>query len=328
MKMHTWLLVVVTLALGNAGEAAAQGRSGHTLFGDLKADESKAGGRVPQSYTVILSAVPWGQPRRQPVPNGGRYSFMDVPNGEYNLIVEVEGNEMVRIPLLLQESRFTDIRKDIMLEWSPEAAARLPGKGGTVPFTYARQASNQDLFAKAQEALARKDYSQAASLFDQVVKKDPKDFEAWTELGTARFNQEKLGDAEKAYRSALEQKPDFPPAQLNLGKALMAQKNYERAIEALDLAVKGQPQSADAHYFLGESYLQVKKGSKAVVHFNEAIRLDPSGKADAHLRLAALYNAAGMKDRAAAEYEHFLAKRPDHPDRDKLRKYIEANKKP
>ena len=327
MKTQAVLLFVAVLTLNCAGESIAQGRRGHTLYGDLKADESKAGGRVPQSYTVVLATVPWGQPRRQPVPNGGRYSFNDVPNGEYNLIVEVEGNEMVRIPLLLQESRFTDIRKDIMLEWSPDAAARLAGKSGTLPLTYARPAPNQDLFAKAQQDLARKDYGQAASLFDQVVKKDPKDFEAWTELGTARFNQEKLGDAERAYRSALEQKPDFPPAQLNLGKALMAQKNYERAIEALDLAVKSQPQSADAHYFLGESYLQAKKGSKAVVHLNEAIRLDPKGKADAHLRLAALYNAAGMKDRAAAEYEQFLAKRPNHPDRDKLRKYVEANKK-
>ncbi|NWG12469.1 MAG: tetratricopeptide repeat protein [Acidobacteria bacterium] len=324
MKTQAVLVFVTTLTLNCAGELAAQGRSGHTLFGDLKADESKAGGRVPHSYTVVLASVPWGQPRRQPVPNGGRYSFMDVPNGEYNLIVEVEGNEMVRIPLLLQESRFTDIRKDIILEWTPDAAARL---GPALPFTYARSASNQSLFAQAQEALAREDYGIAASLFDHVVKKDPKDYEAWTELGTTRFNQEKLGDAERAYRSALALKPEFQPAQLNLGKVLMAQKDYERAIEALDLAVKSQPQSADAHYLLGESYLQVKKGSKAVVHLNEAIRLDPSGKADAHLRLAALYNAAGMKDRAAAEYEQFLPKRPDHPDRDKLRKYIEANKK-
>jgi Tfp pilus assembly protein PilF len=59
---------------------------------------------------------------------------------------------------------------------------------------------------------------------------------------------------------------------------------------------------------------------------NEALRLDPVGMADAHLRLASLYNAAGYKDRAAHEYEQFLQKKPDYPDRKKLQEYIDANK--
>ena len=49
--------------------------------------------------------------------------------------------------------------------------------------------------------------------------------------------------------------------------------------------------------------------------------------ADAHLRLAALYNAAGMKDKAALEYVQFLAKKPDHAEKKRLRQYITENKK-
>ena len=45
-----------------------------------------------------------------------------------------------------------------------------------------------------------------------------------------------------------------------------------------------------------------------------------------HLRLGALYNLAGRKDQAALEYNEFLKKRPDHPDAQKLRDYIIANK--
>ena len=48
--------------------------------------------------------------------------------------------------------------------------------------------------------------------------------------------------------------------------------------------------------------------------------------ADAHLRLGALYNLAGYKDRAAAEYEQFLQKKPDYPERKKLEEYIQTNK--
>ena len=77
-----------------------------------------------------------------------------------------------------------------------------------------------------------------------------------------------------------------------------------------------------------QAYLQIKKGSLAVGYLNEAIKLDPMGMADAHLRLAVLYNAVGMKDKAAAEYEEFLKKRPDDPEKQQLQAYITANKKP
>jgi tetratricopeptide (TPR) repeat protein len=92
--------------------------------------------------------------------------------------------------------------------------------------------------------------------------------------------------------------------------------------------VKLEPPSAQANFFLGEAYLQIKKGSLAVGYLNEAIRLDPSGMADAHLRLGALYNAVGLKDKAATEYEEFLKQRPDDPEKENLRAYITAYKKP
>ena len=116
-------------------------------------------------------------------------------------------------------------------------------------------------------------------------------------------------------------------ALVSLGRLRIAQKNYDGAIEALSQAVKVEPTSAQANYFLGEAYLQNKKGSLGVGYLNEALKLDPIGMADAHLRLGALYNAAGMKDKAAAEYEQFLKKVPDYPQAQQLRDYIAANKK-
>jgi tetratricopeptide (TPR) repeat protein len=115
---------------------------------------------------------------------------------------------------------------------------------------------------------------------------------------------------------------------MNLGRLYSAQKKFDAAAEVLARAVKIKPDSADANHLLGETYLQLKKGSLAVGYLNEAIRLDPVGQADVHLRLALLYNAVNMKDKAAAEYEAFLKKRPDYKDRKKLEQYITENKKP
>jgi tetratricopeptide (TPR) repeat protein len=121
-------------------------------------------------------------------------------------------------------------------------------------------------------------------------------------------------------------RPKFFLALINLGRLRLMQSNFEGAISVLSEAVVTKPTSAEANYYLGEAYLQIKKGSKAVTYLYEALKLDPIGKAEAHLRLAVLYNGAGMKDKAAAEYEQFLKKKPDYPDHKKLEQYIGANK--
>src|SRR6185437_8322009 len=154
-----------------------------------------------------------------------------------------------------------------------------------------------------------------------------KDYESWSELGTAYLMQKDFSESETAYLRATETNPAFFLAFLNLGKLRMALKKFEPAVEPLSQALKIKPESPEANYLLGETYLQIKKGSKAVVYLYEALRLDPIGKAEAHLRLATLYNAAGIKDKAAAEYEEFLKKKPGYPDRKKLEQYITQNKK-
>ena len=159
----------------------------------------------------------------------------------------------------------------------------------------------------------------------QLVTADPHDFPAWTELGTVNLFKQNYDESENAYRKSLTERPGFFLGQLNLGRLRLMRKNYEGAIEPLTAAVEIQATSADANYYLGEAYLQIKKGSKAVGYLYQAIKLDPIGKADAHLRLATLYNAVGLKDKAAIEYEEFLKKKPDHPDSKKLRDYITAN---
>jgi len=159
------------------------------------------------------------------------------------------------------------------------------------------------------------------------VNDDPKDFVAWTALGSLLFNQNDLIEAETAYQHALKANPSYSIALLNLGKLHFARKDFENAIEALNRAVRYKPQSADANFLLGEAYLQIKKGSKAVGYLYEALRLDPIGHAEAHLRLAALYNAVGLKDKAVDEYEQFIAKRPDYPSNKDIKEYIKENKK-
>lgn len=325
IRFSTYCLPVF-LILFLAGIVAAQA-GGHTLFGDIKVDESQARGSRPLTLMVLLYSEGGELLMRQTVPSNGRYRFLNLRDGRYNIVVEFENVEIARVLAYVNSPFKTDFRQDIELQLrdSPRVTK---AEVVSAADNYDHKAENARLFRKAGEASANKRYDQAISLLRRIVESDPADFPAWQELGTAYFIQKNFDEAEKAFVQALARNSDYAVALISLGRLRIARKNFNGAIEVLSQAVSVQPTSSQANYFLGEAYLQIKLGSRAVRYLNEAIKLDPVGMADAHLRLAALYNAGDLKDKAAAEYAEFLKKKPDYVYRKKLIEYIAANKKP
>jgi cytochrome c-type biogenesis protein CcmH/NrfG len=299
-----------------------------TIYGDVHVQVDKGSPPVPGTFLLVLYDIHRIVIGRQTVSPEGRYRFMGIGNGEYDLAVESDGVEVARFHWFVQENRSTDRRQDLTFRWRSGPSDQGVSGKGEVPVAdlYKRSSQSQPRYEQALQAAARKEYDKAIDLMKKVLVEDPKDFEAWSKLGLMQFMKGSAAEAENSYARSLEAKPDYLIALVNLGNLRIMTKNFDGAIESLARAVEVQPGSADANYLLGEAYLQAKKGSKAVGYLTEAIRLDPTGKADAHLRLAALYNAAQLKAKAAAEYEQFLAKRPDYPDRKKLEEYIRQNK--
>jgi tetratricopeptide (TPR) repeat protein len=302
------------------------GGGSYILFGDLQVDEGKKADSKPLLYEVVLNnsgGLPAG---RQFVSAGGRYQFTNLASGIYELVVLLDHQEVARTRVeILPGPAQERVRQDLTLAWKGDA----PPKATSVSAAdfYQRSEANEKLFVRAKEATDQKRYDDAIATLRQLVTADPHDFQAWTELGTVYLFKQNYEESENAYVKSVTERPGFFLGQMNLGRLRVVRKNFENAIEPLNAAVNIQPTSADANYYLGESYLQIKKGSKAVGYLNQAIKLDPVGRADAHLRLATLYNAVGMKDKAALEYEEFLKKKPAYPDRKKLEEYISANKK-
>jgi tetratricopeptide (TPR) repeat protein len=242
-------------------------------------------------------------------------------------VVEFENVEVARVRVYVNAAFKTDFRQDIELELRDGSKVAKPGVISAAD-NYSRSVANGTLFRQVVKASEKKNYDQAITLLRQIVASDPADFPAWQELGTMLFIQKKFAEAEEAYNQALKLHPDYSIALISLGRLRIARANFNGAIEVLTQALKVQPTSAQGNYFLGEAYLQVKLGSKAVPYLNEALKLDPVGMADAHLRLAALYNARNLKEKAADEYAKFLIVRPDYPEKKKLKEYISANRKP
>ncbi|MFN2578650.1 MAG: tetratricopeptide repeat protein [Pyrinomonadaceae bacterium] len=319
-------LAIVFILIGTASVRCQLGSGDHTVYGDLTVDESKATGLKPLTFDVILYIEGGVLVSRQTVSSNGRYRFNNLAPGGYQLAIEVEATEVARVTIDLRSPLLKDVRRDVALEWKGPSPSL---KTGTVSIAenYVRSSKQQKLFKVANDASSQKRYVRAVSLLQQIVATDAKDFPAWTELANNHFLQKKFEDAENEYLRALDTHPGYFLALLNLGRLELTAKKYEVAAAALTKAVREHPDSPDANYFAGEAYLQLKKGSIAVPYLTQAVRLDPSGMAEVRLRLATLYHAAGLKDKAAAEYTQFLKQRPYYRDRKKLERYIVENQK-
>jgi hypothetical protein len=295
----------------------AQGR-GYMIWGDVNVNVSEADLPGPSRLNLLLYNQAGRLVGRQTVTPHGRYRFTSLSAGEYDLVIEIENVEVTRIHFNANGSPGSDFRQDLQFEWrrKPSHEKSTPGTISAAD-AYSRSSVNQALFQKAEEATDKKKYELAASILKQIVENDNLDFQAWTLLGTISEVQQKPANAESAYLSALTANPTFALALIDLGRLRSDEKRFAEAIEPLTRSVEIQPQSGGANLLL-------KQGSKAVPYLNEAAK---NGRPEAHLRLGWLYNAAGMKDKAAAEYEGFLKKKPDYSDRKKLEEYIAANKK-
>lgn len=297
-----------------------------SLSGSINVIGMPEGAKSPVLTVTVLSNGTVVQ--RERVKARDAFNFACVPRYGITLIVEADGLEIGSYPLGSLNPPPLSNRQEINVTWAQIGGAVARQNAViSVRNAYSRTAENQKAFEKAAASLKEKKPENSIKLFKAITEKDANDFVAWTELGNLYFTDNKPTEAEASYAKAISLKPDFMPALMNAGKLYISQKKPDQAVDTLTKAVAAEPQSADANQYLGEAYLLARKGSSAVAYLEKAIELKPVEKAEVHLRLAALYNAANLKDRAVAEYKKFLEKVPDHPEKAKIEKYISDNTK-
>jgi len=275
---------------------------------------------------MVVSVVVYSSGRlvtRQRVAENGSYSINEVPRDGATVNVEIDQIEVATRQIMTTPGRV--VYQDFNISLPQIEAARSGTKVIKASDFYDRGKDNKERYERALDQLRKGKTDSSIELLKLILKSDPKDYQAFIQLGNAYFINKDSKNAEAAYLNALQLLPGSALAMINLGKLYMSENNFEKAVEVLSKAVSTEPTSPAAQRYLGEAYLGLKKGSIAVGYLNEALRLAPNEMADVHLRLAALYNGAGLKPRAAAEYKMFLEKMPDYERRDELKKYIAEN---
>ncbi len=331
MMVQCLRFVGVCLLLLTASISGLAQKDNLALYGDVKI-RVKGERTTPVTATLILFmpagkevALPTGpELSRQKIPNGGSYRFSNLVPGEYELAVEIDLHEVSRTRIFLSSLHAPfGLQQDIVFDYQPPGSSTDSPTISATP-VHSRTAENKRLFKKAEDAVAKNDYDQAISLLKQMVASDKGDYQAQAILGTLLASQGKVDEAEQAYLAALTANPAFAPALLDFGRLRLKQKRFAEAIEPLTKLVELNPDSGDANLLLGDAYVQMDQKSKAIPYLNSAARL---GYPEAHLRLAWIYDGNGAREKAALEYEEFLKKKPNYPDRQKLEDYIRANKK-
>jgi tetratricopeptide (TPR) repeat protein len=112
----------------------------------------------------------------------------------------------------------------------------------------------------------------------------------------------KFDEAERAFRSELENNPEHPLALAYLGDTEIRLNRSEQAVPYLEHAVRIQPSVAIAHLDLGIIYEGQGRKDDALREFKAAERLSPDDPS-IHWRLGRFYQSIGRKVDAKAEFD-------------------------
>ncbi len=125
------------------------------------------------------------------------------------------------------------------------------------------------------------------------VQEDPADAKAYFELGVLYKETGKYEEAEKAFLESMSRDDIHIAPRLNLAIVQQKQQKYAAAIENY-LAILGKENiiSPEAHYGLGFCYFQQNQLEKALSHFQQAVKYNPSF-VDAYINLGAVWERLG-----------------------------------
>lgn len=120
----------------------------------------------------------------------------------------------------------------------------------------------------------------------------------------------------KDFKSALAEAQSLPPTpELNflMGDSLLRLEEPEKAVQYLEAALAADPKLREADASLGLALSRTGKHAEAIRHLEKSLDLDEDGSL--HYQLARAYQAAGLREKAAAAMTQYqeIVKRNQHP---------------
>ena len=123
--------------------------------------------------------------------------------------------------------------------------------------------------------------------------------------GVDLLANERLAEAEKQFRLAVDTAPDLVAAKYNLALVLLKRGKTEQALVYLEELTAERPTDTDFLFARGNALFQATRFDEAAVQFRAALALDPTAKRAA-FGLARSLQEGGHTDEAIAAWTNYL----------------------
>ncbi|RNC71381.1 MAG: tetratricopeptide repeat protein [Desulfuromonadales bacterium] len=145
------------------------------------------------------------------------------------------------------------------------------------------------------------DYQQRIVEAEKIVARDPKNLQAWIQLGNDYFDTEQAEKSINAYGKALELDPNNANVLTDQGIMLKKVKQIDKAIANFEKAQSLDPKHLQSLYNLGVVYMDdLKQPDKAIKYWSRYLELDPTSPNAQQIR-ALIESAKGLQQLPAQQ---------------------------
>ena len=154
------------------------------------------------------------------------------------------------------------------------------------------------------------DTTRALSAFQTCVEQDPKNSDAYLEIGLL-LHERKDKMADKYLDNAIKANPKGTDALYAKGFSQQEAGHYQESIETFKMVIGRDYKNEDALYAIGVSYMQLDSITMAYKYFSMAIQMDPK-YAEAYYKKGRCAEEMKHKEEAKSLYQQCLNFKPDY----------------
>jgi len=122
----------------------------------------------------------------------------------------------------------------------------------------------------------RGEFDKAEEIYRQVIKINPKCFDAFNLLGLIKYQCSHFLDSLDLFKQAIGIYPANPGFYLNLGRSLEKLERYQDALSVFKEAIKLDPEYIDSYYEVGLIYQKIQESTLALNYLDLAIQKNPN----------------------------------------------------
>jgi tetratricopeptide (TPR) repeat protein len=159
-----------------------------------------------------------------------------------------------------------------------------------------------------------REYVDAETLYRTTIDRNPSCWLAHNNLGFLKLggSMAEVKEGMEHFQEALDLKPDYAGARMNLGTALRTMGRYAEAIAQYNEALRLDPNIPEAHTNLGATLKAVGRLDEAINQYHQALRLKPD-LPESHLLLGEALQETGHLAEAVAQIQEALRFNPEYP---------------